>query len=143
MTEPVTETIEKQPERSNIHDEIRKLKTLIVEDDEASEMLLDETVRIFSMDTLKARTGVEAIKVCRDNPDIDLILMDVKMPGMDGEEATRQIRKFNKDVVIIAQTAKALIGDKQTMLDAGCNDYITKPINKDELYALIEKYFGE
>jgi CheY-like chemotaxis protein len=68
--------------------------------------------------------------------------MDIQMPVMNGYEATRQIRQFNKDVVIIAQTAFGLSGDREKAVEAGCNDYISKPINKDELLALIQKYFG-
>jgi CheY-like chemotaxis protein len=64
------------------------------------------------------------------------------MPVMDGYEATREIRKINKDVIIIAQTAYSLIGDKDKSIEAGCNDYITKPIFKDKLMTLINKYFN-
>jgi len=70
------------------------------------------------------------------------VLMDIKMPVMDGHEATRQIRQFNKDVIIIAQTAYALVGDREKAIAAECNDYISKPIKKDELLALIQKYFN-
>ena len=68
--------------------------------------------------------------------------MDIQMPEMDGYEATRQIRQFNKDVIIIAQTAYALAGDREKAVEAGCNDYITKPINRDKLMELISKYFS-
>ena len=67
--------------------------------------------------------------------------MDILMPVMNGHESTRQIRQFNKDVVIIAQTAFGLSGDKENAIEAGCNDYISKPINKNELLSLIQKYF--
>ena len=60
---------------------------------------------------------------------------------MNGHEATLQIRKFNKDVIIIAQTSYGLTGDREKSIEAGCNDYITKPINKPELDSLIQKYF--
>ena len=85
---------------------------------------------------------MDAIETCRNNPDIDLIMMDIKMPVMDGYKATEQIRKFNKEVVIIAQTAYALMGDRNKALLAGCNDYITKPINKALLLNLVQKYFS-
>ncbi len=65
------------------------------------------------------------------------------MPDLNGYEATRQIRQFNKDVIIIAQTAYGLTGDREKSLDAGCNDYITKPIKFDYLLALIQKYFNK
>ena len=119
---------------------IQNLKILIVEDDEASETLLSIEVRKFSRVILKAKNGFEAVEICRNNPDIDLILMDIQMPVMNGYEATRQIRGFNKDLVIIAQTAFALTGDKEKAIDVGCNDYITKPIKTDELKQMIIKY---
>jgi len=68
-------------------------------------------------------------------------LMDIKMPEMDGYEASRQIRQFNKGIIIIAQTAYALAGEKETALAAGCNDYISKPYNQNSLKALLKKYF--
>jgi len=66
--------------------------------------------------------------------------MDVKMPVMDGHEATKEIRKINKDVIIIAQTANALIGDQEKALAVGCNDYIAKPIDSELLLEIINKY---
>jgi CheY-like chemotaxis protein len=74
------------------------------------------------------------------NGKISLILMDLKMPEMDGLEATRRVRKINQKVPIIMQTAYAMPGDKEKALDAGCNDYITKPINKNNLIDTIIKY---
>ena len=88
-----------------------------------------------------ASTGLEAVEICRNNPDIELILMDIQMPGMNGYDATRKIRKFNNDVIIMAQTAFGLSGDRERALESGCNDYISKPIKKTELNALIQKYF--
>ncbi len=119
------------------------LKILIAEDDETSEMLLDIEVKTFCKEILKVRTGVEAVEICRDNPDIDLILMDIQMPEMSGYEATRQIRQFNKEVVIIAQTALGQTEAREKSIESGCNDYIAKPINRNELLALIQKYFGK
>jgi len=69
--------------------------------------------------------------------------MDIRMPEMDGYEATRKIREFNKDVIIIAQTAHALEGDREKSLEAGCDDYISKPIYKNELLEKIEKHFSK
>jgi PAS domain S-box-containing protein len=132
----------KQPEAPGKTDIVRKLKILIAEDDEASEMLMNITVKPFSKEILEAGTGVEAVQACRDNPDIDLVLMDVRMPELDGYKATRQIREFNREVVIIAQTAFGLSGDKERAIEAGCNGYLAKPIIKTELLALIQKYFG-
>jgi len=69
-----------------------------------------------------------------------LVLMDIRMPMMNGLEATQQIRQFNKDVIIIAQTAYGFSGDCEKAMEAGCNDYISKPINKTLLYELINKH---
>jgi len=120
---------------------IKNLKILVAEDDEASEMLIQAVIKLFGNEIFTARTGIEAIEICRNNPDIDLVLMDIKMPEMDGYDATRKIREFNKEVIIISQTAYALEGDREKALAAGCNDYISKPINKDELGDLIQKHF--
>ena len=72
---------------------------------------------------------------------IDLVLMDIKLPELNGYESTKQIRQFNNEVIIFAQTAYALMGDREKAIESGCNDYISKPILKDELQALIQKYF--
>tara|TARA_R110001583_G_scaffold16155_1_gene65604 strand:+ start:1955 stop:3985 length:2031 start_codon:yes stop_codon:yes gene_type:complete len=118
------------------------LKVLIVEDDNISRNFLELLVKPLSKQVIVAENGFEAVKSFEENQDVDLILMDMKMPVMDGYEATRQIRKVNKDVIIIAQTAYSLIGDRDKSIEAGCNDYITKPIFKDKLFNLIHKYFN-
>lgn len=116
---------------------------LIAEDDEISQIMLEEELSPHSKKILIAKTGIEAVETCRDNTDIDLVLMDIRMPDMNGYEATKQIRQFNKDVVIIAQTAYGLTGDREKAIQAGCNDYIAKPIDINELYALIEKHMRD
>jgi len=120
--------------------QIKNLKILVVEDDETSHFLLTRTLQKISYEVLHAITGVEAVKACRNNPDLDLVMMDIRMPDMDGYEATRQIRQFNKDVIIIAQTAFGFSGDREKAIEAGCNDYISKPINKTLLFELIKKH---
>ena len=145
--EPVTKPIIKEvvsvdKGEIQIDPETSGLKILIVEDDEASEMFLATALTKFDKNLVKARTGIEAVEICRNNPAIDLILMDIRMPEMGGYEATRQIRVFNKDVVIMAQTAYGLSGDREKAIEAGCNDYISKPIDITVLKALIKKYFN-
>jgi len=127
----------------NATSQIKKLKILIVEDDETSELLVSMAVRTISKEILKSRTGNEAVETCLNNPDIDLVLMDIKIPGLDGFEATRQIRKSNKKVVIIAQTAFGLSGDREKTIEAGCDDYISKPISKALLNEIIRKHFKD
>ncbi|TSA24674.1 MAG: response regulator [Bacteroidetes bacterium] len=121
--------------------QIENLKILIAEDDESSEFFLSTALKMYIKELFQARNGVEAVEACRNNPDIDLVLMDIRMPDMNGYEATRQIRQFNKDVVIIAQTAHGLSGDREKAIEAGCNDYISKPIDITLLKAIIRKYF--
>jgi len=118
-----------------------RLKILIAEDDEISALLLSKEVKSYAKQFLYARNGVEAVRLCRDNPDIDLVLMDIKMPVMDGYEATRQIREFNNNMIIFAQTAFALVGDREKSTAAGCNEYVTKPIKRALLTSLLKKYF--
>ncbi|MFA9372353.1 MAG: response regulator [Labilibaculum antarcticum] len=120
--------------------EKEKLKILIAEDDEESEKLLSIIIKELGGEFIEARTGVEAVEMCRDTPGIDLIMMDIRMPEMNGYEATRQIRQFNKEVIIIAQTAFGLLGDREKAIGAGCNDYISKPIAVNKLLSLIKKY---
>jgi CheY-like chemotaxis protein len=120
----------------------KTLKILIVEDDEISYSLLKRMLQKISKEALNAKTGVEAIEVCRNNPDLDLVLMDIRMPVMDGNEATSIIRQFNKDVIIIAQTAYAFSGDIEKAIKAGSNDYITKPISMVRLHELIKKHIN-
>ena len=110
-----------------------KLKILIVEDDETSILYLETLLSSFNAELYFAVTGIEAIEQIKKHSDIDLILMDIKLPIMNGYEATRKIREFNKEVKIIAQTAYALEGDRKKALESGCDDYLPKPLNKDLL----------
>jgi len=119
------------------------LKILIAEDDETSVYFIILALKDVIQKVIQAKTGVEAVEMCRNNPDIDLILMDFQMPEMDGYEATRQIRQFNKDVVIIAQTAYAFSDERDKAIEAGCNEYISKPIDRDELLAMVNSFSGK
>ena len=122
---------------------IKGLNIVIAEDDENSAIYLQTILQSEAGKIILTQKGHETVEACRNNPDIDLVLMDIQMPGMNGYEATLEIRKFNKNVVIIAQTAFALSGDMEKAIVAGCNDYLPKPVNKNELLALIHKYFGK
>ena len=121
---------------------INNLKIIIAEDDDISTKLIHMMVKGFSLEVYLAKTGNEAVEICRNNPDIDLILMDIAMPGMDGYEATRQIRQFNKEVVIIAQTTFAISADRGKAFEVGFNDYIPKPFGKEPLIELIKKHIN-
>ncbi|NEW80417.1 MAG: response regulator [Gelidibacter sp.] len=128
-------------EESALESSLIKLKILIVEDNEASSWLLDEMMENFVKEVLYAVNGLEAVEICRNHPDIDLIFMDIKMPVMEGYEATRLIRQFNKKTCIIAETACALEGDREKALEAGCNEYLTKPIAENKLFSFIGEHF--
>ena len=138
-----------EPEREVIAPETVKkrsgnnLKILITDDDVISGKLVNRIVLRISRQIISVNSGREAIETCRNNPDIDLILMDISMPQIDGYEVTRQIRQFNQKVIIIAQTAKASAKDINDALEAGCNDHIPKPINGKDLLQVIQKYFDE
>lgn len=115
-----------------------KKRILIAEDDETSFMLLQVFLAPENYEILYASDGRKALQLFKENPKIDLILMDLKMPVLDGYQATRQIREMDKKIPIIAQTAYALAGDNKKAFDAGCTDYITKPINRDILVSKIQ-----
>jgi PAS domain S-box-containing protein len=117
------------------------LKVLLVEDEIYAYSYLNILFTELKATTFHAKNGLDAVEMCKNNPNLDLILMDIKMPVMDGIESTQKIREFNKEVIIIAQTAYALQGDKEKTLEAGCNDFISKPIKSTKLIKLLNKYF--
>jgi signal transduction histidine kinase/DNA-binding response OmpR family regulator len=115
-----------------------KDKTILVaEDDTHSTSLLKEILEPIAKKVVYAANGKEVLNVYKNNPSTDIILMDIRMPVMDGIKATLEIREKNPDVIIIAQTAYALSGDSEKALEAGCNDYIAKPISKEMLFETI------
>jgi CheY-like chemotaxis protein len=117
------------------------INILIAEDTEHSDLYLTQVVKKFCKTIFHVKTGTQAVEVCKNNSDIDLILIDIKMPEMDGYQAARLIRQFNQKVVIIAQTAYALTGDREKALLAGCNDYLAKPVRRDTLLRVISRFF--
>lgn len=112
----------------------RKLKVLIAEDDYICYRYLKVVLEDLCSEIYRATNGEDVIKMVKENEDIDCILMDVKMPVQDGYKASRVIRTFNTDVIIIAQTAYALEGEYEKAIASGCNDYIPKPVNKNLLF---------
>jgi len=132
--------IKKEETKSDSTNKIKKMNILIAEDDETSEMILSLFIKRYCNKLYRAGNGLDAVKLCRENPDIDIIFMDMKMPLMNGYEATREIRTFNQKVIIIAQTAYGLSGDSEKAIEVGCNHYLSKPIIREELYELLGKY---
>lgn len=132
-----------RPKRNFSRNPLNGPTILIAEDDDTSFMYLQKILEKSGASILRAISGEDTIKAVREKAEISLVLMDVKMPGMDGLEATWQIRQFNKTVPIIAQTAYALTGDRDNAIKAGCNDYLSKPIKSTDLLRLAERYIGK
>ena len=116
-----------------------KLKVLIVEDDKYSYLLLTNYLRIVQADIVWAKTGHEALQIFKSNTDWDLVFMDITLPDINGYVVTQKIRKVNSNVKIIAETANALYGDRDKSLQSGCNDYLSKPIQKEQFYTTLKK----
>jgi signal transduction histidine kinase len=116
---------------------------LIAEDVATNYILLQKFLRKTGATLIWAKNGQEAVDECRTNNHIDLVLMDIRMPIMNGIDATKQIKAINIDLPVIAQTAYAMDGDGERSRQAGCDDYISKPIILSEFMAMIEKYLGK
>lgn len=125
----------------NCNDKIGTI--LLTEDDLISSILLEEILKKHSYDFINAINGCEAVDLCHNHSEIDLVFMDIKMPVMDGVEATQQIKSFRKNLPIIAVTARALAGDKHKFIEAGFDDYISKPINKEKLLNMANNYLSK
>lgn len=110
-----------------------KKTVLIAEDDEFNFLYLKTILSEEEINLLRAINGKEAVEIVESNPNIDLILMDLKMPIMNGFEATKKIRKIHKDIPIIAQTAYSTIYDEKKAIESGCSDYICKPFSSEDL----------
>ena len=108
-------------------------KILIVEDDLSSRLYLNKILEKAGVVILNAGDGQEAVDVALNNPDLDIILMDIQLPVMDGYTALNKIREVRQDLIIIAQTAYGLLGDKEKILNSGFNDYVIKPILSQNL----------
>lgn len=113
---------------------------IVVEDEPINFYYLSELLSNSGLTLINAKSGEEAIEICQNNDKIDLVLMDIQLPLISGYEATIKIRSFNKDLPIIAQTAHFLNDEKKKAIKAGCNGYISKPIDTDELYNILNKF---
>ncbi len=112
---------------------------LIVEDDDSSYEYIHAVIGMHKMKDIRAENGQKAVELCQKNAEIDLVLMDINMPVLNGYDASMQIKKLRPELPIIAQTAYAIAGDREKSLDAGCDEYISKPIKKDELITKINQ----
>jgi two-component system, sensor histidine kinase and response regulator len=118
----------------------RKQTILIAEDDEINFCYLQVLLTHDFIEVLHAKNGIEAVDICKSHPEIDLVLMDLKMVEMDGFEATSQIKLLRKNLPVIAITAYSESEDKQKALNAGCDEFITKPVKKEFLLKKLEDF---
>jgi len=125
----------------SIHDDFLwdDKKILIAEDVDFNYLLLVEALKPTKAQIIRVINGLEAVEYCKSNK-TDLVLMDIRMPVLDGIEATKQIRNFNKLLPIIAQTANGDSSDMDEIQKAGCNDYISKPINLKSFLSVLRKH---
>jgi PAS domain S-box-containing protein len=124
-------------------DSLHGKKVLVVDDDSRNIYALSSMLEGFDIEIISAENGLDAIEKLKTNT-VDLVLMDVMMPEMDGYEATRNIRKIDnlKNLPIVALTAKAMVGDREICIEAGMNDYITKPVDNNQLIKVLNSFFG-
>jgi two-component system, cell cycle response regulator DivK len=115
---------------------------LAVEDDDVSLEFLKELFEPYKITLLSTNNGQAAIDLCKSQPKIDLVLMDVQLPVLNGKEAMKQIKMIRPDLPVIAQTAFAMAGDRETYINEGFDDYIAKPINVQELISSVDSFIG-
>jgi CheY-like chemotaxis protein len=115
-------------------------KVLIAEDEETNFLFIKEILEEFSCQTIHVSNGKDAVHLITSRDDINLVFMDIKMPLMDGIEATKIIKNIKPRIPIIAQTAFAMSNDKINSFKAGCDDYITKPVTTNQIKYILNKY---
>ncbi len=118
-------------------------KILVAEDEETNFLFLKALLRRTNAELIWVKTGLQAIEAIKRDDEIKVILMDMRMPDMGGLEASVEIKKVNPQVVIIAQTAYALEGDRQKIMEAGCDDYVSKPISGKALLDMLNGYLKD
>jgi len=126
----------------SLHQLPLKARILVAEDEKHNFELTKTILSGFDVEVLHAWDGQEATELAREHPDIDLVLMDIKMPVMTGLEATKRIKQEYPDLPVIAMTAYAREGDKDKAFEAGCDDYITKPISIDHFIQVLQKHLN-
>lgn len=144
FTIPYTPIAAEEPipaeQNRNARSDYGTFNVLAADDDTISLKLLEKILVPLGGKVITAVSGAQAVELCRKHHDLKIIFMDVRMSGTDGLTATSEIRKFNRDVIIIAQTANALPGDRDAALKAGCDDYVAKPLNKDKITSVLDKF---
>ena len=114
---------------------------LVAEDDNLNFLLFQKIIQARNHEVIRAVNGQEAVAICNNNPNIDLVLMDIKMPVMNGFEALEEIKAIRPTLIVIAQTAYSSSEEKEKIFKAGFYGYITKPINREKLFEIIDEVF--
>jgi CheY-like chemotaxis protein len=125
-------------------DSVEGRKVLIVDDDRRNIFSLTSALEQHGMSVIFAENGLEGIQKLKANPDVDVMLIDIMMPEMDGYETMREIRRMSRyrDLPLVAVTAKAMKGDREKCLEAGATDYVSKPVDIDQLLAVLRVQLG-
>jgi CheY-like chemotaxis protein len=118
---------------------LNKMTILVAEDDDVNYLYIKEIFRGTGAEILHALNGKEAVEMCQNNDRIGIVLIDIKMPVMNGYEAIKKIREVRPDLPIVAQTAYALSNEMLKAFNAGSNDYISKPFTREQLLAIVTK----
>jgi signal transduction histidine kinase/CheY-like chemotaxis protein len=134
--------VTKELEETKKSSTIKTVKVLIAEDDYTSYLYLRSALKRINCEVIWVENGEKAIEAVNNNTDIELILMDIRMPVMDGIEAITQIKRIRPDIPIIAQTAYAFSQERDQILMTGCEEYVSKPIETSKLMKLIDKYIN-
>ncbi len=126
-----------------LNQDYKGAKLLLVEDEDCNINLFKEYFRKLNVNFVVAYNGQEALNIVEKDPEINIIFMDIKMPTMDGITATKKLRERGIKTPIIAQSAYAMVGDKEKFLSAGCDDYLSKPLDRDQLINVLDKYIKQ
>lgn len=121
----------------------KRISVLVAEDDDTNYFFIYSILSRANVELYRAVNGREAIEICRDHPEIQLVFMDIKMPEVDGIEATIAIKAMRPSLTIIAQTAYVMQEDKEKALQVGCDGILPKPIKKADMLAYLDKYWEQ
>ncbi|MEN8120430.1 MAG: response regulator [Bacteroidota bacterium] len=117
----------------------KKFTLLVIEDDEASYRLIEAALRVIDLEMLHADNGQDGINLFSEH-NVDLVLLDIQLPGMDGYEVLDHLKKINPKIQVIAQTAYSMSDDKDKCIELGCSDFLSKPLNIMQFRELIAEY---
>lgn len=140
---PLKNNDQSETNAERITSHMKRTTILIAEDDDIGFIYLNELLSLNGLAVLRANDGREAVELVKEHPEIKLVLMDIKMPVMNGLEAIREIKAIRPELPLVVESAYAMNEDKERAIKAGCDGYLSKPIRQDELFTVIKKYFDD